>query len=182
MEEIWKDIKGYEGLYQVSTLGRVRSLDRIIQFKTRYGTIADRFIKGCIMRPAECTSEYLFIYLRKNGVKEHALVHRLVAIAFVQGEGNIVNHKDENKQNNRADNLEWCNYTYNNRYGTHTKSRKVVQFDAYGNVIAEFESLRHAESVTGIDHAYISRCCRGKGSDNISGGFIWKFKQDEKSL
>ena len=103
MEEIWKDIEGYEGDYQVSNLGRVRSL---------------KSMKPIILKQWTDGKGYKTVVIRKNGVAKGYSVHRLVARAFVEGfvEGLVVNHKDENPSNNKADNLEWCTYSYNIKY------------------------------------------------------------------
>jgi hypothetical protein len=109
MEELWKDIQGYEGLYQVSNTGRVRSLD-----KTRAIGKNKRIIKGRILKIKQ--ANYCHIQLVKNGQNFHALVHRLVATAFIpNSEGKkTVNHKDCNKHNNRVENLEWVTQAENN--------------------------------------------------------------------
>ena len=105
MNEIWKNIAGYEGLYEVSSFGRVRSL---------------RFGKTKILKPGKNKKGYLRVSLCKNGKQKTFFVHRLVAQAFLENPQNLpqINHKDENKQNNRLENLEWCSCDYNNNYGT----------------------------------------------------------------
>lgn len=112
MEE-WKDIKGYEGLYQISDNGNVRSLDRIVHTVNKY------LQKGTILKTID-NGRYLFVTLRKEGRKEIKYIHRMVAEAFVPNplSLNEVNHKDENKHNNNASNLEWCTHIYNMNYGT----------------------------------------------------------------
>ena len=126
MNEIWKDIKGYEGYYQVSSKGNIRSFDRYV--KTKWGF---RFENGRIMKPKLIGRGYYQIMLRKNGGYEQFLIHRLVAEAFLPNPNNLpqVNHKDENKINNmiwvnedgsidyNKSNLEWCDYQYNANYG-----------------------------------------------------------------
>ena len=108
MQEIWKDITGYEGLYQVSNFGRIRSLDRV--------STSGRHLKGKIMKPV--ANPYMRIALCKDGNKISFIVHRLVAEAFIPNPNNYtcINHKDEDKTNNNVDNLEWCTYKYNNIY------------------------------------------------------------------
>lgn len=117
MKEIWKDIKGYEGLYQVSNLGRVKSLKRILKHKTTYGGIYT--VKGKILKPKEDKGYYRYS-LSNNGKNKLFFAHRLVAEAFIPNPQHylIVNHKDENPHNNKADNLEWCTIKYNVTYGT----------------------------------------------------------------
>ena len=111
-EEIWRPILGYEGVYEVSSYGRVRSLDR---YDGR-----NHFIKGRIMKRSYCSNGYLSIDLCLNGKIKKCLVHRLVALTFIPNPDNLpmVNHLDEDKTNNRVDNLEWCTAKYNINYGT----------------------------------------------------------------
>lgn len=118
-QEIWKDIEGYEGLYQVSNLGRVRSLDRLVEYEQR-SKLVKRLFKGRIMQLSYTSDGYLMIYLRKDRQDTYHAVHRLVAQAFVPNPDNlpVVNHKDEVKNNNYAENLEWCTHVYNCNYGT----------------------------------------------------------------
>lgn len=179
MEEQWKAIKGYEGIYEVSNLGRVRSLDRYRS--AAYGKIA--FIRGIeVTIRKNSTNNYLVVGLCKNGKGVHKLVHRLVAEAFVPNPNNLpqVNHKDENPNNNRADNLEWCDQYYNNHYGTAiarrsiTRGRKVVQSDMEGNEIARYNSAREAERAIGKSQAAISRACTGVYKSAY--GFLWRYE------
>ena len=110
--EIWKDIPGYEGLYKVSNLGRIKSLGN---GKTR---------KENILRLTKDKYGYLYITLSENGKLKKFKVHRLVAMAFIPNPNNYtqINHKDENRSNNRVENLEWCTQKYNNNYGNHSKN------------------------------------------------------------
>lgn len=107
MVEQWKPVAGYEGDYEVSNFGRVRSLKR-----STYG----RILRPCF----DGRKHYLHVSLSKNGVSTVKNVHRIVAIAFLENPDNLpeVNHKDEDKTNNCANNLEWCSHVYNNRYGS----------------------------------------------------------------
>jgi len=108
--EIWKDIKGYETLYQVSNLGRVKSLPKFYQGERILKSRKDRY-------------GYLYIGLIKSKIKKSFKIHRLVAEAFISNPNNypIVNHKDENKLNNKSKNLEWCTAEYNNMYNGRAK-------------------------------------------------------------
>lgn len=117
--EEWKDIKGYEGLYQVSNIGNVRSIRRCIKYKS--GSIAIH--KGRLLRQYERTGGYMYVVLSKENTQKPFRVHRLVADAFVENPKNmeIVNHIDENRKNNSATNLEWCDLKYNINYGTRTE-------------------------------------------------------------
>ena len=127
MEEEWRDITGYEGLYQVSNLGRVRSLDRYKNQVSKSKNVYSAFCPGRILRQSyrSKTSKYLRVslyHLAGDGVKSCGasyLVHILVAQAFIPNPNNLpcVNHKDEDKTNNCVDNLEWCTHKYNCNYG-----------------------------------------------------------------
>ena len=110
-QEIWKDIKGYEGLYQVSNMGRIKSLKRKVKNKNGYRIANEKIIKPVLTD----TCKYYAVGLHKNKKRKTLLVHRLVAINFIPNPNNYteVNHKDENKQNNNVNNLEWCNHKYN---------------------------------------------------------------------
>lgn len=106
--ERWRDIKGYEGLYQISNCGRVKSL---------------KYCKEKILKSIKSSNGYLQVNLYKDGKRKYFLVHRLVATAFIYNIENYsqINHKDEIKSNNYVSNLEWCDYSYNNNYGTRNK-------------------------------------------------------------
>lgn len=174
--EEWKDVKGYEGLYQVSNLGRVKSLARYK--KNNLGSKS--LIGEKILKQSKNNRGYCRIHLCKDAHKKAFSVHRLVADAFVPNPKNFtdVNHKDENKENNRADNLEWCDYEYNINYGTHnkrislTKGCVVQAFDKNGQLVMEFHSMCEAERKTGIPQQNISRCVNGKCK--TAGGYVWK--------
>lgn len=115
--ENWKPVKGYEGIYEVSDLGRVRSIDRVRVFKTGRAVP----LKGVLRKYCTDHRGYFRVMLSNWGKKEHScLIHRLVAEAFIPNPDGLpeVNHKDENKANNRADNLEWCTHRANSRYGS----------------------------------------------------------------
>ena len=160
--EIWKDILGYEGLYQVSNLGRVKSL--------KYG-------KEKILKPRKNTKGYLSIKLYKNGLKKTYYVHRLTAQTFIPNPNDLteINHKDEDKENNRVENLEWCDRKYNNNYGTRTVkcSKLVLQFTKTGEFVNEWKSTMDVERNLGYDHSKISACCNGKRKSAYN--FIWKY-------
>ena len=114
MQEIWKDIEGYEGLYQVSNFGRVKSLDRYV---LRNGN--SLFVNGIVLSQLN-NRGYLTVRLCNSGKYKNYLVHRLVANAFIRNDNNYseINHIDENKHNNHVDNLEWCDRKYNVNYGS----------------------------------------------------------------
>ena len=150
MEEIWKDIKGFEGRYQVSNMGRVRSLDRWTNHEPPY------FLKGRMLNPSMNKGKgYLRVSL-SDGSRNytHYEVHRLVALHFVPGykKGLVVNHKNEVKTDNRAENLEWCTYQYNLNYSDVVawKRKPVYQYDLDGNFIKKFKCGRQAEQELGF--------------------------------
>lgn len=156
-DEIWKPIEGFEGFYEVSNKGRIRTLrtNKIITPKN---------IKG-----------YSGVRLYANGKDHQLYIHRIVAKAFIPNPLNLpeVNHKDENTRNNCVDNLEWCSRKYNANYGT-AKQRalekrmtllkrcKTVQKDENGNIVAIYDSIKDAEEKTGFKHQNIQSCCAGK--------------------
>lgn len=200
--EIWKDIEGYEGLYQVSNFGNVKSLNY------------NRSGKEKILKPQKNKNKYLHISLCKNKNQKTFTIHRLVALAFIPNLHNYpcVNHIDENKENNHVDNLEWCTHEYNMNYGTlkerqsekrkgfkfteETKrkmseaqkgkklslevinkireknSKAVLQYSLDGTFIKEWKSVIQASKQLNLNH--ISECCNGKRK--TCGSFIWRFK------
>lgn len=179
--EEWRDIKGFEGLYQVSNLGRVKSLKRFVRANTcGIRGISEKILSACISN-----SGYLSVVLCKNGKHKPISVHRLVAETFLPNpiDYKEVNHKDEDKLNNLLDNLEWCDRTYNANYGTGIKRcsmkkwKPIEMIDMYsGNVIASFKSIKEAANATKVDYKYISSACRGVV--NTAGGYKWRFKYD----
>ena len=118
MIEEWRPIEGYEGLYEVSNTGQVRSLDR---YDNR-----NCFRKGKVLSPIKDTDDYLKVNLYCNGKNKKCLVHRLVALTFIPNPDGLpqVNHKDEDKTNNSVDNLEWCTEKYNCNYGSRNIRRR----------------------------------------------------------
>jgi hypothetical protein len=118
MEEVWKDIEGYEGLYQVSNLGKVKSIDRYIKQYNGYN-YSIRIYRGKILKSNIGNRGYLKVVLHKQRKAKTYNVHRLVAETFILNPNNYsqVNHKDENKLNNCVDNLEWCTSKYNINFG-----------------------------------------------------------------
>ena len=165
--EHWKAISGYEGLYEVSDLGRVKSL--------KYG-------KERILKPGSGGDGYLNVALCKDGHVKGKLIHRLVAEAFIPNPNNLetINHKDEVKTNNTVSNLEWMSQRDNNNYGTRNKraretlSKQVQMFDKKtGELLATFPSTNEAAGVTGIAQGSISKCCNGKIKS--AGGYVWRY-------
>jgi len=170
MEEIWRDVIGYEGLYQVSNLGNVKSLNYRYQKTER------------IIKPRDAGRGYYKVMLYKDCKHEERLVHRLVAQAFVPNPENKhhVHHLDGIRNNNRADNLQWVTGSehgiIDGRGDRLNMRRPVCQFDLKGNLIAEFPSAWEAQRQTGIWQQNISHCCLGKYHLKTAGGFVWKFK------
>lgn len=189
-EEEWRDIQGYEGYYQVSNLGRVRSLDR---YKSWMGTKA--FVKGRILKGGKNQKGYRQVLLSKDGKSIAYIVHRLVAQAFIHNPNNLpfINHKDEVKDNNNVDNLEWCDNVYNCNYGTAQKRRvekhlkPVLQYTLDGEFVKEYKSITEASQQTGIKCYNISRCCNVSFSKSpingkyyqckSAGGYKWVHKE-----
>ena len=139
MIEIWKNIQGYEGLYQISNLGRVKSL---------------HYNKEKILKPNKYGAGYYGVALSKNNKHKRYSIHRLVAIAFIPNPNNLpqVNHKDEDKTNNRVDNLEWCTNEYNMNYGTRNeraneKISETVRKKFENGYISPFKNKHHTEDV-----------------------------------
>ena len=171
--EQWSPIAGFPN-YEISTLGRVKSLSR----DYKYGKHNDIILKTNDRRG------YRGVTLFKNGKRYYFAVHRLVAAAFLENPNNLpcVNHKDEDRTNNRVDNLEWCTHLYNSRYGTSREkisrgvSRSVLQYSKDGRLIKIFPSLTVAAIETGVDISSISACCKKKY--RTAGGYIWR-KSDE---
>lgn len=121
-KEIWKPIKDYENLYEVSNNGKVRSLIREVVVKNKYGAVSTRMTKPKELKPQK-RGEYYIVWLCKNGKPKQYYIHRLVGETFIANSNNLrdINHKDENKLNNNVNNLEWCTHKYNMNYGNRNK-------------------------------------------------------------
>ena len=191
MNEIWKSIMGYEGYYEVSNLGNVHSVDRIIVNKNG----RKRFFNSKILKLLTNIDGYLVIQLNKNGKGKQFRVNRLVAHAFIPNPDNklVVNHKDCNKKNNLSTNLEWNTVSENtqhaydnglnkspkyylNKFGVeHNRSKAVLQYSKSNEFIVEHASMHEAKRKLNIDVSSISQACNGKR--NYAGGFVWKLKK-----
>lgn len=196
--ERWHDIEGYESLYMISDLGRVKSIDRLVH-RNRATT---KRLRGRIIKQHNGTNGYLFVTLSKQGRVKSLDVHRLVAKSFVKGfnQGLYVNHKDENKHNNVYSNLEWVTPIQNARYGTaiqrrvansdfkgvknpmygrkgnkNKRSIPIIQYDKKGNVISEWSCAAEAGNCLKISKLGIRRCVNGYLQ--TCGGYIWKNKK-----
>lgn len=169
--EIWKDIPNYEGLYQVSNWGQVKSLSY------------NKTGKEKIMKPSKDKNGYLHVNLYKDGKRKSFLVHRLVAMTFIPNLENlpIINHKDEDKQNNHVDNLEFCTHEYNLNYGTRNnrmsqaKKIPILQYTKQGVFIREWDSATDVEKELNISQGDISKCCNNNRKS--AGKFIWRYKE-----
>ena len=179
MEEVWKDIKGYEGIYKVSNLGRIYSVHRY----NRGRIFGDKIKKPLVDNRSRYT-----VSLNKNGKYRIFVLARLVAEAFVENPNpkiyTEVNHLDENPANNRAENLEWCTHKYNCNYGTRIKRIKekqniaVLQFTLDGTFVAEYDSMHNAAKDLKADAGHICDCCLGNRS--YAYGYFWRYKDDKK--
>lgn len=197
MQEVWKDIVGYEGIYQISNTGKVKRLAG-----SCYTAHTDRIVTA-----TNNGTGYFKVVLSKNNNGKQFLVHRLVAQAFIPNPNNyeFVNHKDENKKNNNVENLEWCTKSYNSiyylnfdpkrkqEYGKRFAGKspmlkrvprkyfyKVIQKTKDGNTIEVYENLSQASIKTGIEISDITRACRAnfeseRKRSHTSNGYIWEF-------
>ena len=176
MSRIWKPIKGYEGLYEVSNDGHVRSVSRKVHYKNG----ALRFWEGQEITPHADKDGYMKVGLSRNGSQTSKSVHRLVAMAFIENPNHLplINHKDENKANNNVDNLEWCTNQYNCLYSNTPQKMiaatkvSVLQMTRNGEVIKRWESMSEAGRSLGISFKHISRCVRGERP--TAGGYRWQ--------
>lgn len=183
--EIWKPIKGYEGVYEVSNFGRVRSLDRKVLF---HGTRSA--FKGRILKTST-SKGYKILSLAKDGFIRTKSVHRLVAEAFLPNPNNYpqINHKDEDKTNNHVENLEWCTAKYNTSYGNGcimrglnqrnhpNKSKYTAMYTKNGVFIDLYPSASEASRLTGIKKTLIYKCCNGENKS--AKGFVFKYVEQK---
>ncbi|MDP4117688.1 MAG: NUMOD4 domain-containing protein [Bacillota bacterium] len=196
MQETWKDVKGFGGRYQVSNYGRLRSLE--MEVLCRNGK--RRIVNGSTLKERiNHKSGYVQYLLCMDGCKIYKYAHRLVAETFLANPENkpTINHKDENKRNNRIENLEWATYSENNTYNDgikrrliHTDIKKrtekidykakaekqkkpIIQFDLCGNKIKKWDGAIDAARILKIDKGALRQCLYGK--TKTSGGYIWRF-------
>lgn len=180
--EIWKDIKGYEGLYQVSNLGEIKSLCR------KKGFLIG---KEKILKPTKNNKGYLYVTLRKSMQSKKMLVHQIVALTFINNPNKckILNHKDGNPSNNCVDNLEWCTQKYNvnhcykilgykgsnyKKYGKNSNNHKSInQYNKERDFIRTWDCIKDASEELNISCSSISNCLNKKSK--TAGGFIWKY-------
>lgn len=189
MKEEWKPVIGYEGLYEVSNMGRVKSLKRAVWYNNGYyKTVPEKILKAWKNKDG-----YLQVGLHKDGKSKLYYVHRLAAEVFLDNPQNlpVINHRDENKSNNVVSNLEWCSVFYNNTYKDRAKkagkktseklinntklSKAVFGINKVSGLILEFPSAREAGRVLGINQSHITKCCKGKYKS--IGGFYWYYAE-----
>ena len=187
MEE-WKDIEGYEGIYQISSHGRVKSLPRKV--------INNKCSKERILKLSTDKRGVNRITLHKNNKMKTFQVHRLVATAFLDNPNNLpcINHKDENPSNNKVENLEWCTREYNNNYGS--RNSRISKFTKGSNnhnskkvecttTKEIFSCMTEAANKYNVSQAHITHCCQGKrnytGKHPTTGEKLrWKFIMPEE--
>ena len=179
MTEIWKDIDGFNGVYQVSNLGRVKSVERIRKGKSGSNVyVPEKILK--------CKND-------KDGYKECALcvgthkkqksyrVHRLVAEAFLPNPNNylIINHINEIKDDNRVENLEWCTNEYNCRYSL---AKPIIQFSINNDFIQKWDCIADIKNNLNIDGSTISKCCKNTPHHKTAKGFKWGYADDYEKI
>ena len=192
--EVWRDVVGYEDLYEVSNMGRVRSKPRrLLVHRGRDTYWID--VGGKVVSGQERRHGYLSVCLygrpSRNGRFTQKSIHRLVAEAFLQNPNNYteVNHKDENKKNNCVDNLEWCNHCYNSNFGTRNArlgatntnnpktSKAVAQYTMDGELVAVYPSLGEVKR-HGYWHGNVLKCIQGRAGYSHAHGYIWRYANE----
>ena len=185
--EIWRPIKEWEAYYEVSSIGNVRSVDRKTTSRPAYGRIISQ---------STINSGYKSVSLHKNNKSSRFLVHRLVALAFLERSPikMFVNHKNGIKTDNRLENLEWCTKSENTKHAFETKLMSVtpkmlkrlikwnttthcapvIQYKKDGSFVAKFKSGREAAAQTGCNYSNIFLCADGHPKHKTCGGFVWK--------
>lgn len=174
-EEMWKDIEGYEGLYQISNLGRVKSLDRVID---KYHHVKEKILQLQINKRG-----YYTLMLSKNGVAKRFEIHRLVGLNFITNNSECFNHIDGDKLNNNLNNLEPCTFSENINHAVdvlnvHGKALNVIIIDSNDNNKYLFNSMRKAEKFLNKKQHWLKQQRRRHGDIlmlenfiiNISGG------------
>lgn len=187
--EVWKDIKHFEGLYQVSNLGNVKRLSRIINYCTgRSEVLKERLLKPAL-RSNDNRRRYYFFVASKNGKRYNLPVHREVAKSFIPNPDNKpeVNHIDGNKLNNHVENLEWVTGEENIRHAlkhglhkrgkNHYKSRPVLMINKKGKIVKEFDCMMDVKKF-GFSQGNVGMCCKGKR--NVHKNYYWKYKNENK--
>ena len=189
--EIWKDVVGYDGRYQVSDKGNVRSVARKDSIGRKCG--------GRMLKPTYDKDGYLRVNLCKNGKQKTRFIHRLVAGAFIPNPNGYseINHRDENKVNNYANNLEWCTREHNVNHGTliersaQARSKKVKATNIETNEVITFNSTVEAGR-KGYDQGGVTKACRGVykgragklvgGDGRTYRGYKWEYEAEEENV
>ena len=182
--EVWKDVVGYEGFYKVSNKGNVYSVARRDSRGNKRG--------GRTLKPKLHRNGYLHVGLCRDGKMKNKLIHRLVLEAFVENPNNLpeVNHKDEIKDNNNVENLEWCTSAYNVNHGTRNKrvSKKVRAINVETGEVLTFNSTMEAGR-KGYSQSGVTSACRGVykssngkliGGGNLYKGYRWYYEEENK--
>lgn len=181
--EIWKDVVGYEGLYQVSSLGRVKSYARLVKCKSGYRKQPSKILTNCF------DGSYYHVTLFRDSKRKMVLVHQIVAIAFIPNPQNkkTINHKDGNKLNNKVENLEWATYSENILHAFRT-GLNVAQTTHYRGVrvykyvdksfVGEYSSLHDAANKLRLNVSHI--CSVLKGRFKHTGGYVFEYTNNEK--
>ena len=178
--EIWKDIPDYNGLYQASNLGNIKSLKREHYVPSTNKKIW--ILKEKILKPGLSKDGYKCVVLTKNNVRKTYKVHKLIMLTFTKTQKyrTYINHKDGNKLNNNVENLEWCTnsenikHAYNNNLIDITKKyKKINQYDLEGNFIKQWNSMKEAGEKLNICRQDISMCCRGLRKKAYN--FVWRY-------
>lgn len=198
VKEIWKDIDGFEGRYQVSNFGNIKSVDKYIITRKAYNQRRN----GILRKLQVSKNNYIFISLKKEGKQYNKYIHRLVAQAFIHNPENKceINHIDCDKSNNHVSNLEWVTSSenkkhafinnlmrgtclYMNKINTLSKekcSKKICQYSLEGEFIRGYNSIKEASKKMGCTDVAIGNCANGKSKKSM--GFLWKFANEEKHL
>ena len=188
--EVWRDITGYEGLYQVSNKGNIYSVERIGANGRKFG--------GVTLKPRYTRDGYLQVSLCKNGKIKNKYTHRLVAEAFIPNPKSFleINHLDEVKDNNELSNLEWCDSSYNNNYGTRIRRiaqknyKKVRAVNVETGEVIIYSSATEARN-KGFAIGAVSEACRGSyksgtgkliGDGHLYKGHQWSYEQKENKI
>lgn len=181
---MWKPIRGYEGYYEISDAGEVKSIDRIVRDtkgkrEGKIHRVSGRIMKQTLTSGKGRNDGYLVVNLHKDGISDVVPVHLLVAQTFLENTQGLptVNHIDGNKQNNRVSNLEWASYSDNNTHALRTGLRKprgtpIVQYTKDGKLIGVYKSTYEASRVTGLSFNNISHCLNGRAKTAY--GFVWE--------
>lgn len=182
--EVWKDIKGYEGLYQVSNLGRVKSLKRQRDVNLLYSntaTVPEKILKY------GTSQGYLAVTLAKNKVNKKIRVHKLVALNFIPNPENkpYINHKDGNKHNNNVENLEWITPKENTKHAyanklMHPHFNVINQYDTEGNFIKSWNGYSEINKVLGYSQQNICHCCKRR--TRTAFGYVWRYADEQNNI